>query len=151
MIYYLQEGTKFDKSNAWPTCGGVIKATHKQADDSTYASYVYAVQGKTYTEQKIFFDQNSSGAILPAKTDGYPVGQKVKVFYNPAKPDDAFLRPQVAKKTEVSRFWSLLVFFGVALISNGLKGTVFRHKLLGYSADSSVVLRGRTRRSKVES
>lgn len=91
----------------WPTVEGVI--THadvkRDVDDPNNelthvgwhlaVKYSYQVQGKSLQSDRVqalperFFDEASARQALAA----YPVGARVKVHYNPAKPGSSVLKP----------------------------------------------------------
>lgn len=78
------------KTSSWAKCSGTVNHTYKERDGSTYVSYEYEGNGKKHIKSRIYYDQLSAGAFVPAGAS-YHVGQKVPVLYNPAKTDESVL------------------------------------------------------------
>jgi hypothetical protein len=83
---------------------------------TTLIKYTYFVNGKTYSSTKIKWHRvDSSNYNAHSKTvKRYPIGKKVKVFYNPTKPQLAVLEPGVSLE---SFFWVLFCVVSVSFIT----------------------------------
>lgn len=102
-IFLINQHNK--KGNAaastWPETTGTIitsEVDREYGDDSdaTYSAgivYTYEVNGKTYKGNRIAYASNaySSAAQAQIVCDRFPVGAKVPVYYDPAKPNKAVL------------------------------------------------------------
>ena len=96
-------------STTWPTAAGHIVSakliehdeTNDEGEDTTYystqVSYAYAVNGISYTGQRISFGSGSGvpGDPHPAQSTItlYPPGTAVTVYYDPENPQEALLEP----------------------------------------------------------
>ncbi len=96
-------------SRGWPTSEAVVarvemtshtsRDTRRQSSTTTYhaeLSFRYAVGGHEYTTDQVSWGQTlGSGdpteAVVLALS--YPEGRRVRVHYNPAKPDEAVVKP----------------------------------------------------------
>lgn len=109
--YQLQTQAKL-----WPTTQGTIvsskvkESQHFEFDAKDYkyqASVMarYSVDGKHYQTFEIYAGQTqtstNSYASAQKKVVRYPVGAKIKVYYNPAKPSVGVLEPGVKTETYV--------------------------------------------------
>lgn len=93
---------KLSQVQAWQTTPGVIVQSKiaKDIETSNYVyrndiAYEYQVGGQRLRGDKVtpFFlntDQSGRSAKVAQR---YPVGREVKVYYNPAKPQDSLLEP----------------------------------------------------------
>lgn len=115
--------TKGRASAAWPAVAGVI--THSEmdvnsdSDGTTYGadvSFSYQVKDTGYSSDKVSFGDFSSSDRRRARgiLKQYPVGKKVSVHYDPAKPSEAVLEPGLKGGT-----W-LLPGIGTAIFLTGL-------------------------------
>jgi hypothetical protein len=93
-VYYVYQGIS---SVAWPTAEGTITYSHARTgrNSETLLWYEYQVDGQRYVAN----NYRNGGNVSPSMTvvqeaaKRYPVGRKVTVHYNPAKPGDALLEP----------------------------------------------------------
>jgi hypothetical protein len=91
------------KSRAWPRTSGTITVDDLERDRmlrfTTYraeVAYRYTVEGKEYAANRVFFGDSVATSLSgPAarRIVKYPVGSKVTVFYDPARPSTAVLEP----------------------------------------------------------
>jgi len=112
-------------SVTWPTTDGRITASRvervKKAGDgqATYTadiSYDYALDGRTFAGERVWFGDDysaSDASAFRAAVSRYPVGQAVKVYYDPAEPAESVLEPGPT--------WSgsALYFIGLGLMTLG--------------------------------
>lgn len=110
-------------SENWPQAEGLIKTSHVETSISRRpnrysprVSYVYTVSGQTYTGTEIAFKLLAMRSEQEARQflTAYPVGSVVKVYYKPAKPSVALLRPGI-QGGDYSLFAAPVIFalFGV--------------------------------------
>ncbi len=72
--------------------------------------YKYKVRGKEYTSDKIFLAKIASDyKTIKKLVEKYPVGTKVKVYYNPLNPKEAILK----RNYHTGMFIQTLVFFSM--------------------------------------
>lgn len=106
-------------SEKWPAVDGVIEqsevVTSRGDDgDTMYAAevlYKYTVDGREYQSDNVYFggdyrSSSSSGAY--EVVNRYPVGDTVKVHYDPDKPENAVLEPGVT--------WMSYLVYGIGLV-----------------------------------
>jgi len=81
---------------------------------STDIEYSYSVNGKEYSSNKIkWVDHRSNNQKLHnSMLDKYPQNAKVKVFYNPKKPEVGLLEPGLSAGNFIG-----FLFFAIALAS----------------------------------
>lgn len=112
---------------AWPSADGEIVRSdliEHRGDDwgdaPSYAAdvaYVYHVDGTRYEATRIAFGYDSMRlpeTVAAFKLRRYPLGARVRVFYNPQAPGDAVLEPGRA------RYALALIGFGAALAAGGV-------------------------------
>jgi hypothetical protein len=112
-------------STSWPVTDGRITASRvervKQGGDgkATYTAditYEYALDGRTFEGDRVWFGDDysaSDASAFRAAVGRYPVGQAVKVHYDPAEPAESVLEPGTT--------WSgsALYFIGLGLMTLG--------------------------------
>ena len=96
-------------SAEWPAAKGIITVSEVTKHESTTGTgtnkrrtvtyhakihYKYSANGKSYTSNNVTFGQSTEGA--GEIVNRYPIGKKVKVFYNPQDPKVAVLEPGVS-------------------------------------------------------
>lgn len=106
LIVGIRSRKKGAASNAWPAAEGVIsrtwvsESTSTDEDGYTTSSYTpqveyqYRLGANTYTSNKVSFGAvRSYGSHRKAQQnlEAYPVNGRVRVYYNPAKPEEAVL------------------------------------------------------------
>lgn len=105
------------KSQQWPSVEGLIEESDLSSardDLLPHIIYSYSVSQQSYRQAMKF-----SGDITPTQefaqsyVDKYPVGSRVQVYYNPAKPEIATLEPGMGKGD-----WLILVI-GLVMILFG--------------------------------
>lgn len=107
-------------SSAWPGVTGTITAAERKKvllRSQPRVTYSYAVNGKSFTGQRISF----ATAMPPKETDAilarYPVGQTVPVHYAPENPAEAVLEPGNNRNVS-AQFRMLLICFVIVVIVN---------------------------------
>lgn len=91
-------------ASSFPTVDGTITESKivedRDADGTTYTArlrYTYQVAGREYTADRDRYYTVSAGRGAAQRiVEAHPVGNKVTVYYNPADPSDALLRPGIA-------------------------------------------------------
>ena len=96
-------------AQSWPSIAGTVVRSevvrHESTDEdgstsTTYepvVQYDYSVMGQPFTGKRIAFGSNRYNYKKAAEvTARYPMGGRVKVFYNPDKPKDAVLETVAA-------------------------------------------------------
>jgi hypothetical protein len=131
--YILQQNIA---ARGWPTAPGTVLATENKPDpkavslDGTVATYqqvdyVYPVAGRDYRSRRISYIASQDQDSSLTKDSPYSPGQEIKVFYNPRRPTDAYVKPLDAHDD----LWLIFVLAGhVVLVLAGL-GCIFSSKL----------------------
>lgn len=91
-------------ASSFPSVDGTIVESKivedRDADGTTYTAllrYTYQVAGRDYTADRDRYYTVSVGQRAAQRiVEAHPVGSKVTVYYNPADPSDALLRPGIA-------------------------------------------------------
>jgi len=109
-------------SAEWPTEKGIITVSEVIKHESTTGTgtnkrrtvtynakihFKYSVKGKRYTSNNVTFGQSTKGA--GEIVNRYPIGKKVKVFYNPQDLKVAVLEPGVSMSSYL--FLGFGIFF----------------------------------------
>ncbi len=89
------------RSASWPTVEGVVLTSklemHEGNKGATYSAritYDYQVKGRHYDGRRLAFGAlASSTGYAQGILDRYPVGGKVRVYYDPRDPGEAVLEP----------------------------------------------------------
>ena len=121
---------KAKRAENWPTMDGVITQSQisiqrsRDSDDGRVSNlygalvrYSYRVKGEEYSGDRIAFvdvhtgDEERARDILAR----YPLGAAVRVFYNPADPQNAMLEPGVNQQAFVP-FLIPLVFLVIGIV-----------------------------------
>ncbi|MCX7786276.1 MAG: DUF3592 domain-containing protein [Spirochaetes bacterium] len=117
------------RSYTWPVAEGQIVSSSVEREihpgkEPTYyprISYVYRVDNREYTGNKIFFGEYGTGSLSSAQkiVDPYPIGKKVPVYYDPRTPENGVL--------ERGAFWSsfAILIFGLLFVAVGLVGFLY--------------------------
>ncbi|SIQ18143.1 DUF3592 domain-containing protein [Aquipseudomonas alcaligenes] len=106
MLYFgIQQALEMGDSREWPTTEGVITASRidRQLADSAYRSgyeyevrveYSYQVDGVRYQGNRLRIQpaEYSSASSARRELMQYPVGGKVRVYYNPQQPERSLLK-----------------------------------------------------------
>lgn len=130
IVRSVKDKNKSQESQSWPSILG--KVIESRVDTSStggeeatvamykpYVKYEYAVGGVSYTGDKVKVGMTlSTSRVNPARelVARHPVGSEVRVFYNPANPDDSFLERQGSYTTTL--------VIGIVLLVIGLCGGV---------------------------
>jgi hypothetical protein len=90
------------------------KGTNKRRTVTYHAKihFKYSVKGKSFTSNNVTFGQSTKGA--GEIVNHYPIGKKIKVFYNPQDPKVAVLEPGVSMSSY------LFLGFGILFSLMGL-------------------------------
>ena len=120
------------KSSSWPTVEGIVNSSEVEGGVGTSdydsgwwprVNYSYKLDGKTYTADNIeLIDVGNGNTDFYAKqiVEGYPVGMKVLVHYNPNNPANAVLEPGFP--TNIGGLNTLVwIAFQVAAVVIGLR------------------------------
>ncbi len=101
-------------SENWPTTEGIIKSSEvieKREDNGLMYSanivYSYTVNGQTIESNQVWFSANYSSSNrqeFQRTVIDYPVGKKVKVYYDPDDPVVAVLNPGAFTSTYIVLF-----------------------------------------------
>lgn len=121
------------RSDTWSTVEGKIvsssitKVKHPGETPAYYPDiqYVYQVEGKVYTGNRIFWGEFGSGSPSSAQAvvNNYKVGMSVTVYYDPRNPANAILE-------RGARWASFALLFGGLLFSIvGVVGFLYWDKL----------------------
>lgn len=109
-------------STTWPATAGTVTASERKRvtlRTQPRVVYSYAVNGTSYTSERISF----AAGVPPKETDEflarYPVGKNVSVHYSPEKPSDAVLEPGTNKHV-TAQLRLLLVCFVIIIAVNVL-------------------------------
>lgn len=109
-------------SVAWPTAEGQItvsrvertnEAGKGKANYTAVITYQYSLDGQTFEGDRVWFGDdysvsNEFASAFRAAVHRYPVGQAVKVHYDPAEPGESVLEPGPT--------WSGSVFYFIGLV-----------------------------------
>lgn len=111
MLYFgIQQALEMGDSREWPTTEGVITASritsnHKTSTEKGWHSnryqyevrvqYAYEVDGVSYSGNRLRIGpkKHSSEKNAQRELAEYPVGQRVRVYYNPKEPERSLLKP----------------------------------------------------------
>lgn len=124
-VYLLRSLIRRRASQNWPTTTGTILESSLDEDSDGYAphvAYAYAVAGKRYTNDRIYFHTSQSGTKHAAQKhlSAYPMGTRVDVYFNPQNPHDSVLNRHMPIWLPV--FWLFfalfLVLVGILLLSD---------------------------------
>ena len=110
-------------SEIWPSTPGVIitsrmEIDYGKSDDAepkyiAVISYNYKVDTMDYTADRVFFDSHSYLKKIQAEKviSRYPVGKKVRVYYDPSKPYRAVLEPGSASGAGYALIFGIVMLF----------------------------------------
>jgi hypothetical protein len=114
LAYAYRMAAKARASQSWPATEGeiahsaVLARTSRSTETgtATYYSadvtYRYKVAGKDYSSSRIaLIDVGSTTGRAQAIVQRYPDQAKVRVYYNPSDPSEAFLEPGLAAGVQV--------------------------------------------------
>jgi uncharacterized protein DUF3592 len=132
-IYVGRKNQRLALASAlWPQTTGTITALNiaeieRTANDNEYmvfrpeVAYAYAVEGRTYTGDRIAFGDQTKGSRNDAQKllAPYQVGGPVQVFYDPADPQAATLTTKAAGATSARVFGVLLALAGLGGVVGG--------------------------------
>jgi Protein of unknown function (DUF3592) len=92
------------------------------AGNYALVAYDYVVNGRSYKARRVDLGEPAPNSEVEETLARYPVGTAVSVYYNPAKPEEAFL-----EHLPLRRFaYGLGIFF--VLIGGGALGAIFGFK-----------------------
>lgn len=109
MYVGIQQALEMGDSRQWPTAEGVITASriassHKTSTEKGWhgsryeyevrVQYAYSVGGVSYSGNRLRIRPNkySSEGNAQRELAEYPVGQRVRVYYNPKEPERSLLK-----------------------------------------------------------
>lgn len=99
-IVQFRQGLRADASKKWPTSHGTVTASAlERLPDKKWryraaVQYAYRAGGKNYQASRVFWGGNEGREKHMASViETYPVGAKVRVFYDPNDPAEAVLNP----------------------------------------------------------
>jgi len=95
-VYLLRSLIRRRASRNWLTTTGTILESRLDEDSDGYVprvAYEYAVDGERYTNDRLYFHTCNSDSERAAgkHLSGYPVGERVNVYYNCRHPSDSVL------------------------------------------------------------
>jgi len=107
---------KSQKSTNWPVVEGTITnneyVEHKRQTGSVKITYSYNFKGKEYSNDRLSFSETSHVlSVVQRIRDKYPIGSKVKVFYNPGNPEESALEPGASGSS-----YAFVVLIGVGAL-----------------------------------
>ena len=132
-IKYARRVRRGLRSRAWPSVQGKIEHSEPFAESmragrtrgTVYVPsihYRYRVHGRNYSGKEITYGRESLYTSWPEraqrKCNQYPVGSRVSVFYDPARPDVACLERGTG--SQLLGYVLALVFAGIALALVGV-------------------------------
>lgn len=111
---------------SWPSCDGKILVSEVHRSDRArikdrayypYIRYQYQVKDSQYISEKISFVAKGSGFgdVIQKKIDQYPVGTKVRVYYNPKNIKESVLERGL-KGVHILLLIVGFIFLGVGII-----------------------------------
>ncbi|MDG9924616.1 MULTISPECIES: DUF3592 domain-containing protein [unclassified Pseudomonas] len=104
MYFAIQQALEMGDSREWPTVEGVITESHitrttEQRSSVRYeyevrVQYSYNVDGVGYTSDRLRIRRTRYSWETNAQRElaEYPVGQRVRVYYNPKEPERSLLK-----------------------------------------------------------
>ncbi|WP_171016367.1 DUF3592 domain-containing protein [Pseudomonas sp. F(2018)] len=104
MYVGIQQALEMGDSREWPTTEGVITESHitrttEQRSSMRYeyevrVRYSYSVDGVSYSGDRLRIRRNRYSWETNAQRElaEYPVGQRVRVYYNPKEPERSLLK-----------------------------------------------------------
>jgi hypothetical protein len=127
LIWYARrQRARGEAARQWPTAPGTIlqsyvgerSTTAEDAGTTSVAvvSYSYRVSGRDYQSSRLGFGGEIQGGrdAMAKLVAEYPAGASVAVPYNPDKPEDAVLRPDITRaSTTIFRGGVVIVGIGV--------------------------------------
>ncbi|GLQ48449.1 hypothetical protein GCM10007862_35000 [Dyella lipolytica] len=134
--YARKMDSKAKESLAWPSTDGeishsaVLYQTNTSTDSAqTYKAdiaYRYKVNGKSYSSSRIsLLDLSSSTRSAQNTVDRYPDNSSVQVYYNPANPAEAVLKPgESSGLTFLYLFGGLFAVAGLLFLIASITGHV---------------------------
>ena len=110
MYVAVQQALEMGDSREWPTAEGVITASRiasshqtstekgwhaKRYEYEVRVQYSYSVDGVSYTGNRLRIrpTEYSSEKHAQRELAEYPVGQRLRVYYNPQDPERSVLKP----------------------------------------------------------
>ena len=110
MYVAIQQALEMGDSREWPTTEGVITASHITSSHKTSTEkgwhgnryqyevrvqYAYEVDGVSYSGNRLRIRPNKYSSEESAQRElaEYPLGQRVRVHYNPREPERSLLKP----------------------------------------------------------
>ena len=110
MYVAMQQALEMGDSREWPTTEGVITASHITSSHKTSTEkgwhvnryqyevrvqYAYEVDGVSYSGNRLRIRPNKYSSEKNAQRElaEYPLGQRVRVYYNPREPERSLLKP----------------------------------------------------------
>lgn len=126
-VYFLAPLLKLDPSGWTVADGQVINRQAKrsrghQRQYEILVTYEYTVDGRRYTGRRHTFaiasvERVSANSISQAlERAGFPVGQKVRVFYNPKDPSKAVLNPHIGTGSKLM-YVAVIGFSGLGFLA----------------------------------
>ena len=105
----IQQALEMGDSREWPTTEGVITASHITSNHKTstekgwhgnryqyevQVQYAYEVDGISYSGNRLRIGPKNHSSEKNAQRElaEYPVGQRVRVYYNPKVPERSLLK-----------------------------------------------------------
>jgi len=145
----LQGSFKSAESENWPSIEGTILSseisTRNELNSDTHTrdyyymskvSYNYTLDGAVYTSTMISVINNNKEYVIESEAqaiiDNYPIGKKVKVYYNPDNPSEAFLEPGMKDSGSVicGTVGSVIfVIFGALIVVGVIKKQKLKHRV----------------------
>ena len=110
MYVGIQQALEMGDSRKWPTTEGVITESHITSSHKTSTEkgwhgsryeyevrvqYAYEVDGVSYNGNRLRIRPNKYSSEKNAQRElaEYPLGQRVRVYYNPKEPERSLLKP----------------------------------------------------------
>lgn len=105
IVYCLRQWREGQRSAGWPAAEGVITASatrrgrwsERNNDWTVYVTvrYEFEVGGRLYASDRVSFGALRGDDDMYAEARRYGVGERVKVYYDPADPGRSVLEPGV--------------------------------------------------------
>lgn len=109
-----------NRMKSWPTTKGVIEQSSHESEANDLLPHIvfsYRVEGVNYL-RAFKFPEGTHPLPEFNKTylDRYPVGKKVDVYYDPAKPEKATLEPQTQGDWMILALGIMMIIGGAAAL-----------------------------------